>query len=140
MVCEEGFTKLQASAALGITRQAVGKAVALYEEGGREALELGKRGRRPGEQAKLKGHQCATIIRLISDHTPDQLKMPFVLWTAAAVRDLVEDCFGVLLPVRTIRKYLRKWNWRFADSCGVQKRCGRGLGSPVPGLSPPAIQ
>jgi transposase len=111
MVCEAGFTKLAASAALGITRQAVGKAVALYDEGGWEALKLGKRGRRPGEQAKLKGHQCATIVRLITDHTPDQLKMPFVLWTAAAVRDLVHERFGVILPVRTMRKYLQKWNF-----------------------------
>jgi transposase len=111
MVCEGGFTKLEASAALGITRQAVGKAVALYDEGGWEALKLGKRGRRPGEQAKLKGHQCATIVRLITDHTPDQLKMPFVLWTAAAVRDLVHERFGVILPVRTMRKYLQKWNF-----------------------------
>lgn len=111
MVCEQGFTKLEASAALGITRQAVGKAVVLYDEGGWEALKLGRRGRRPGEQAKLKGHQCATIVRLITDHTPDQLKMPFVLWTAAAVRDLVNDRFGVLLPVRTMRKYLRKWSF-----------------------------
>lgn len=111
MVCEEGFTKLQASQALGITRQAVGKAVALYEEGGWEALKLGRRGRRPGEQAKLKGQQCATIIKLITESTPDQFKMPFVLWTAAAVRDLVSERFGVPLPVRTIRKYLRKWGF-----------------------------
>lgn len=111
MVCVEGFSKREASEALGITRQAVGRAVALYEEGGWDALKLGRRGRRPGEQAKLKAHQCATIVRIISDNTPDQLKMPFVLWTAAAVRDLVQERFGVLFPVRTMRKYLRKWNF-----------------------------
>lgn len=111
MVCVEGFRKVEAARALGISAPSVGKAVALYEEGGWEALKLGRRGRRPEEQAKLKGHQCATIVRLISDHTPDQLKMPFVLWTAAAVRDLVAERFGVLLPERTMRKYLRKWNF-----------------------------
>lgn len=111
MVCVEGFRKVGTARALGISAPAVGKAVALYEEGGWEALKLGRRGRRPEEQAKLKGHQCATVVRLISDHTPDQLKMPFVLWTAAAVRDLVLERFGVLLPVRTMRKYLRKWNF-----------------------------
>ena len=73
MVCEQGFTKLEASAALGITRQAVGKAVALYDEGGWEALKLGKRGRRPGEQAKLKGHQCATIVRLIPSRFQNEI-------------------------------------------------------------------
>ena len=111
MCCEQGFTKLEAALALGITRQAVSKFVRLYEDGGWEALRLGRRGRRPGEQAKLKNHQCATIVRIITDKTPDQLKMPFVLWTAAAVRDLIHEKFGILFPVRTVRKYLRKWNF-----------------------------
>jgi len=111
MVCEEGFTKLDTALAFGVTRQAVGKWVALYEEGGWDALALGKRGRRSGEQAKFKNHQCAVIVNVIRDNTPDQLKLPFVLWTAAAVRDLVKERFGVLLPVRTMRKYLRKWDF-----------------------------
>lgn len=111
MVCEEGYSKLAAAQALGITRQSVGKAVILYETGGWDALKLGRRGRHPEEQSKLKGHQCATIIRWITEKTPDQLKMPFVLWTAAAVRDLVAERLGVFLPVRTMRKYLRKWGF-----------------------------
>jgi transposase len=111
MVCEQGFSKLEAALAHGVTRQAVGKWVNLYNEGGWEALKLGRRGRKPGEQSKLKPHQCATIVSLITDRTPDQLKMPFVLWTAAAVRDLVEDRFGILMPVRSIRRYLQKWEF-----------------------------
>lgn len=111
MVCIEGFKKIHAARALGISATVVGKAVSLYEEGGWDALELGKRGRRPEEQSKLVGHQCATIVKLITDSTPDQFKMSFVLWTAAAVRDLVSERFGVLLPVRTMRKYLRKWDF-----------------------------
>ena len=111
MVWEEGFTKAEAKRALGLSMHAVVKAVKLYEEGGWEALELGRRGRRKGEQAKLQESQCANIIESITDHTPDQLKLPFVLWTAAAVRDLVKERFGVLLPVRTMRKYLRRWQF-----------------------------
>lgn len=111
MVCEEGFTKLDAALAFGVSRQAVGKWIKLYEQGGWDAIKLGKRGRRVEEQAKLKNHQCATIVHLIRDNTPDQLKLPFVLWTAAAVRDLVNERFGIVLPVRTMRKYLRKWNF-----------------------------
>jgi transposase len=37
--------------------------------------------------------------------------MPFVLWTAATVRDLVMKKFSVTLPLRTMRKYLAKWNF-----------------------------
>jgi transposase len=111
MCCELGHSKLDAALALGVTRQSVGKWIVMYEEGGWDGLKLGRRGRRPEEQAKLKNNQCATIVRLIIDNTPDQLKLPFVLWTAAAVRDLVDERFGVFFPLRTMRKYLKKWNF-----------------------------
>lgn len=111
MCAEQGFSKLEAAEALGVTRQNVGRWLTLYEEGGWDALELGRRGRRKEEQAKLSAWQCGMIVRLITDQTPDQLKMPFVLWTAAAVRDLVERRCDVTLPVRTMRKYLRKWGF-----------------------------
>ena len=111
MCFEQGFTKLQAAVALGVTRQNVGKWCRLYEDGGPDALKLGRRGRVSGEQAKLKGWQCAQIVKLITDKTPDQLRMPFVLWTAAAVRDLVIKKFSLALPLRTMRKYLAKWDF-----------------------------
>ncbi len=111
MCFEQGYTKLEAAVALGVSRQNVGKWCKLYEEGGVEALKLGRRGRRQGEQTKLQGWQCGTIVTLIKENTPDQLKMPFVLWTAAAVRDLIFDTFGIMLSLRTMRKYLRRWEF-----------------------------
>jgi transposase len=111
MCCELGHSKLDAALALGVTRQSVGTWVIMYEEFGCDGLKLGRRGRRPGEQAKLKNYQCAAIVKLITDNTPDQLKLPFVLWTAAAVRDLINVRFEVFLPLRTMRKYLRRWNF-----------------------------
>lgn len=111
MVFEQGFSKLEAALALGVSRQNVARWCRLYSEGGLEALKLGRRGRRPQEQAKLKGWQCGVISSLIRDHTPDQLKLPFVLWTAAAVRDLVHERFAIMLPIRTMRKYLARWGF-----------------------------
>ena len=37
--------------------------------------------------------------------------MPFVLWTAAALRDLISEKFGVTLAVRSVRRYLQKWGF-----------------------------
>ena len=111
MVHEQGFSKLDAALALGVTRQNVGRWCRLYEEGGWAALKLGRRGRRPDEQAALQGWQCANIVNLITDRTPDQLRMPFVLWTAAALRDLISEKFGVTLAVRSVRRYLQKWGF-----------------------------
>lgn len=111
MIYQQGFTKLEAATAVGATRQNVGRWCSLYEKGGLDALNLGRRGRRPDEPAKLKGWQCAKVVNLIKDNTPDQLKLPFVLWTAAAVRDLVKQLFEILLPLRSMRKYLKRWGF-----------------------------
>lgn len=111
MVCEEGHSKKDAASALGVTRQNVGRWVRLYEEGGLEALKLGRRGRRTGEKTRLAGWQAMLVKNIITDNTPDQLKMPFVLWSAAAVRDLINDRFGIMLPVRTMRRYLKHWGF-----------------------------
>jgi len=111
MVFEEGFSNREAAQALGVSRQNVARWCRMYAEGGADALKLGQRGRRTEEQAKLKGWQCGVIVSLIRDHTPDQLKLPFVLWTAAAVRDLISERFAIPLPLRTVRRYLARWNF-----------------------------
>jgi len=111
MVCHEGFTKRDTAVALEVTRQNVGRWVRLYEEGGEDALKLGRRGRLPGQKMRLAGWQAMSVVNIITENTPDQLKMPFVLWTAAAVRDLINDRFGIVLPIRTMRRYLKRWGF-----------------------------
>lgn len=111
MVYQEGHTQRAAARAVGVSRQEVVKWCRKYEKGGVDALKAKKRGRRPGEQAYLQGWQCGVIVTLIRDHMPDQLKMPFVLWTRAAVRDLIDERFGVTLALTTMGNYLRKWNF-----------------------------
>ena len=49
--------------------------------------------------------------KLITDKTPDQLKMPYALWSRAAVGELIEQRFGVRLPVRTMGLYLSRWGF-----------------------------
>ena len=73
-----------------------------------QGLDLGRRGRRPGEQMMLKPWQCATIVNIIRDHTPGQLKMPFVLWDR--VRELIQQKFGITLALRTVGDYLHRRN------------------------------
>ena len=111
MFFEEGYSKTDIALALGASRQNVCRWCDLYEEGGPDALQLGRRGRRPGEQAKLSWTQCGNIVTIIREKTPDQLRMPFVLWTAAAVRDLIQRKFKITFHIRTVRKYLKKWGF-----------------------------
>ena len=51
------------------------------------------------------------IRRLILDQTPDQLKLPFALWTRKAVGQLLWRRHGVRLPVRTLGEYLKRWGF-----------------------------
>jgi transposase len=48
---------------------------------------------------------------LIRRHTPDELGLPFALWSRAAVRELVWRRCGVRLAVRTMGTYLARWGF-----------------------------
>jgi transposase len=82
-----------------------------YEAGGLDALVAQRRGRRVGTQRTLTPVQERTIRRLVTDKTPDQLKMPFALWTRAAIGALLRQRYGVRMPVRTIGHYLKRWGF-----------------------------
>jgi transposase len=109
MVFKNEFTQRATAKALGVSRQHVVKWCQAFSNGGYEALELGRRGRRPGEQMLLKPWQCAAIVNTIRDHTPDQLKMPFVLWERLGVRELIQNKFGIILALRIVGEYLKRW-------------------------------
>ena len=49
------------------------------------------------------------MVNLIRDRCPDQLKLPFVLWTRDAVRQLLADRFSVHVSVWTVGRYLANW-------------------------------
>jgi transposase len=59
----------------------------------------------------LKPHQCATIVTMITDRCPDQLKLPFALWTREAVRDLIAQRYGIILALNTVGLYLKRWGF-----------------------------
>ena len=50
-------------------------------------------------------------MRLISDRCPDQLNLPFALWTREAVGQLIEERYGVQLSISTVGRYLRRWGF-----------------------------
>jgi transposase len=79
------------------------------ECGGRSALKARKRGPKGG--LALAGHQAATVVRLIEDRCPDQLRLPFALWTREAVGELIQERYGIELSVWTVGRYLRHWGF-----------------------------
>lgn len=80
-----------------------------HSKSGMKALNAKKRGRPAG--CRLKGHQAATIVRIITDRCPDQMKLPFALWTRDAVALLINKRYGIKLSVWTVGRYLRRWGF-----------------------------
>jgi transposase len=107
---EKGMTRVKAAEVFGVTRQSVDRWVKAYRSRGANSLKVHKRGPK-GEGSRLEGWQAATVIKLITDHYPEQLKLPFVLWTADAVRQLIQRKFKVRVSVRTVRRYLARWGF-----------------------------
>jgi len=70
-----------------------------------------QRGRRPGEQLTLKEEQAVAIQKMIIEKTPDQLKMPFALWTQQAMQELIKQHFKITIPIRTEGEYLKRWGF-----------------------------
>jgi transposase len=108
---DAGKTRQEAAAAVGVNRRFVGAWVKARDEGGEAALEGGKRGRRPGEQLALKDREAARIRRVITDKCPDQLKLPFALWTREAVAALIERETGIRLSLQAVSVYLKRWGF-----------------------------
>jgi transposase len=109
-VIKGGMGKSKAAEVFGVSRRAVSRWMCAERQGGKEALKAKPRGR-PRGGGKLKPWQCATIVNLITDRHPDQLKLPFYLWTRQAVVQLIEQRFGIRYSVYQVGRYLRQWGF-----------------------------
>ena len=92
-----------------VTPQTVSKWVKAYRLGGQVALKSKQKGRPQG--GKLKPWQAAQIAKTVIDHHPEQLKLPFYLWTREAVALLIKRRFGIQLSVWTVGRYLKRWGF-----------------------------
>jgi len=84
-----------------------------------------KRPGRPKGGGYLKGWQAGVIVNIIKDRTPDQLKLPFALWTREAVRSVGDllDRWGLTAqkPQRRASERddarIRRWLAAHAEEC-----------------------
>ena len=106
-VIESGMRQTQAAQVFGIARPTVNRWVGEYRTQGASALASKKRGR--PKRSRLAGHQAALAVRLIEGRCPDQLKLPFALWTREAVVGLLAQRFGLSVSVWTAGRYLSRW-------------------------------
>ena len=108
---KEGRSNKDVAQIVGISVTYASTLYQRYKKNGTDAITLGKRGRREGEKRTLTSKQEKEIQRLLIDKTPDQLKLPFALWTRGAIRQLIKKDYGISMPTRTVGEYLCRWRF-----------------------------
>jgi transposase len=104
-----GLRQTAAAKTYGVSLRAVNKWMAIDKVGGLRALKPKRRGRRLGQGGRLRVDQAPRIRSLIVGKMPDQLKLPFYLWTRAAVARLIAREYGLAVSLTTVGRYLKAW-------------------------------
>jgi len=104
-----GMRKSEAARVFHVSRSSIDVWMRRYEQEGEAALTSKKRGR--PKAPRLKKKQSAKAVRMIRDKCPDQMKLPFALWTREAVCELLEREFGIKVSVWTAGRYLKAWGF-----------------------------
>ena len=106
---QSGMTYKEIGATVGVHPTNVCKWWKAYEQGGKKAVRQKVRGRRKGACRTLTQDQERELQRAIKDRFPDQLKLPFALWTRIAVQQLLKQLYSIQMPIRTVGEYLKRW-------------------------------
>jgi transposase len=104
-----GVKQADAARVFGIPDRTIRRWVAQMRREGVERIEPKRRGRVAGEVSELKRRQAERIKALVIGRMPDQLKLPFYLWTREAVGRLIEREYGIKLSSASIGNWLARW-------------------------------
>ena len=108
---KKGVRTSEICKATGMCINSVRETIRKYKEGGIAAIRPQKKGRRSGTCMSLTDEQSKEIQKLIVDQDPDQIKLPFALWTRKAVKELIKNRYGIDMPIRTVGEYLKRWGF-----------------------------
>ena len=108
LAVRKGMTQVDAAKIFGMSLRFVQKTCARARDGGLRSLKADHRGR-PAGAGRLDGTQQARIYRIITGKMPDQLRLPFYLWTRQAVAALIKRECGAELSLTTVGRYLKAW-------------------------------
>jgi len=95
----------------GIREATVSNWIKSYKSEGLQGIKDKTRGIKSEDKKYLNTFQENQIKKMILDTMPDQLKLPFALWTRKAVKELIERELGIIMAINTTGDYLRKWGY-----------------------------
>ena len=108
LAVRDGMKQTAAARKYQVSVRAVSQWMALDRAGGLKALKARRRGR-PAGGGRLNARQAARLRNLMIGKMPDQLKLPFYLWTRAAVAQLIAREYGKRVSLSTVGRYLKAW-------------------------------
>lgn len=119
---KRGLTTEEIRQNTGMCINTVRETIRKYKDGGLKALKAQTPGRKKGSGSLLTEEQSRKIQSIIIDRTPEQLRFPFALWTRKAVKELIYREFGIVIAVRTVGDYLKKWGFTSQKPAKVSRR------------------
>ncbi len=105
----EGKTFIEISAVTGYARTYCVTLAGKLEKRPELAAVVNRGGRPKGDGRHLTSRQEAQAFRWVCGRYPEQLRLPFALWTRRAVQALFRSRFDVAMPIRTVGLYLERW-------------------------------
>ena len=111
ILIKSGKTQKEVAKIFGVRENTVSSWVKSYKSSGLKGLEDIKRGVKSEDKKLLSSQQEIGIQKMIIDKMPDQIKLPFALWTRKAVKELIYREYGVVLAISTTGEYLRSWGF-----------------------------
>jgi len=82
---------------------------------GEKGLKSAQRGRKAGECTVLSAEQGRIIVTAIQRHTPDELGLPFFLWSIDALRAFCHGQMGTSVHPQTMRRFLNSNGYYFPN-------------------------
>ena len=108
---QSGEKKKEVALIFGVRPSTVSDWVKAFREKGMQGLQDTKRGVKPEDRKLLSSQQEIEIQEMILDTMPDQLKLPYALWTRKAVKELIERELDIDIALTTTGYYLRSWGY-----------------------------
>jgi len=109
LILQQGLSQAEAAEVVGVQRQTVNIWLKRYRAQGEDGVLDGRRVSPRRGKGLLTADEAGKVQGWIRDRTPDQLKLPWALWTSRAVRDLIALRFAKQLGLSTVQLYLQRW-------------------------------
>jgi len=100
---QSGKSPEEVAVVFDVHRTALYKWLALYRDGGWQAL---KSKPTPGARPKIDGKKLEWVFNTITQKNPQQMKFEFALWTREMVQKIIKDKFQIKLSLNAVGRLL----------------------------------